>query len=584
MRRAAVLSAVVVAAALVADAAPDDLAPLRADVDALIKALDGEPVEGPSPTARMFDFNVAGETKTRAVLDEAWRIATTVAAARKRGPATRRLAVFLFPTADAKPAGAGESDLVEIDGIVRVRRAGKAPDAAKTSSAPLLRGANLRRPALPDVKRALAALDAGKVPEGEIDAVAAAVGEAAAKSPDVFRELERRFLADESGGWPMTALAASGADAAQGELTTRLASLAAIVAKDHGPVDAERLAAVVRALERCRRGAAVEAIAGDAWRGRPIDGVHVRLDDDLDPARTPLLAAAGLDVALRVDLFRTNAFASAGLDEARRALDRSLRTLCMRLIDAGGAPLSAATVVELARGLLPRIDDAETATRPLVLSAAETLLFGARPVGDAAAGLERLGPYPDAAKLLATFVKDADSGDVALYDGEPSIFDLAGAPPAPLVPRLVPDANPTRAADGTAPEQPARRATLTGEIFGQWLRLVLTNVGDGPITVDPVALRCVVAERRTEEIYGGPGAARTSRRLKLTFGALRPPAVVAAARFVKLAPKEALTLVVDLRKEDRAADHVVVELRPAFLVRGRPEAPQLAEFGETSVK
>jgi hypothetical protein len=580
MRLAAALTSIVLAFALSADAAPpapDPTPTLRADVDALVKSMTAGavPADGPSPTARVNRLLAAGDARLRPVLDDAWRIVTTMEAAKPYAAATKALVRFLYMTAESGKT----ASIVEEDGIVRVRRVDEArPDEAKPAFAALVKGGRPRPPSRPSLKKALAALDAGGVADGEILDVAKAVGESCGANKQAMAELLARFDADADGAWPTTALAWSGSSDAEPRLRARVAALA-LRASQPEAVAASMLPGACRALEHVRRDALVDEIG--KLSGAPRDAA---------------VAAAGVDVAMCVDLATA---AGVGEPTTRNA---ALAAVCRRIVDARVAlRISAATSAALARLLASRVDDVDAPLRASVLAAAERWFFGAvrAPAADAAKGIapaaadakpaaELVGPYPDMAKALASIVKDLAAGDLLFADDEePSLFDLAAPTPTVEWARLQSDVrspDPAASVPPGADGVPPPTVQLRGEVYGQWLRLTLTNVGPSAITVNPTALRYATAECGVSEIYGGPAGGRTYRRLKLTLGAVRASVATPAFRLLTLAPNERLPWVIDLRAQDRTIDHVSVELFPDFAVRGAPAAPPLMGFSETWVK
>jgi hypothetical protein len=585
VRRAALLTSIVLMAALRADGAPpapDPTTALRADVDALVKAMTdaSASTDGPSPTARVNRLVAAGDARLRPVLEGAWRIVTTSADGRPYAAATKSLIRFLYPTAEsAKSPTSASVTLVDEDGIVRIRRADAASsDDSTPAFAALLKGAWLRRPSKPDLKKTLEALDAGAVPDGEISDVAKAVGETCGGNKRATADLLARFDAAESVAWPATALAWSSSPDAEPRLRDRVASFALRASKPDAAAAAV-LAGACRALEHVRRDALVDEIG--KLSGAPRDAA---------------VAAAGGDVAMRVDLA---AAADGGEPSARNA---ALAAVCRRIVDARGAlRISAATSTELARLFASRVDGVDAPLRASVLAAAERWFFGAvrASTADAATGLapaaadakpsvELVGAYPDMAKALASIANDLAAGDLVFADDEePSLFDVVAAKPTVEWARLQSDVRSPNPMDGVPPGAdgaPPPTVQLRGEVYGQWLRLTLTNVGPTAITVNPTAMRYATAEYGVHEIYGGPAGGRTYRRLKLTLGAVRASVATPAFRLRTLAPNERLPWVIDLRHEDRAIDHVSVELYPTFVVRGAPAAPPLMGFSETWVK
>jgi len=584
MRLAAALTTIVLVLALRADAAPAvDDATLRADVDALVKAMsaDAEPADGPSPTARVGRLLSAGDARLRPLLDETWRIVTTAEAAKHYAAATKALVRFLYSTTDGGKAApnvvapAVPAPIVEDYGVVRVRRVDDAwTDDARPAFAALVKGGRPRRIAKPDLTKALAALDAGSIADAETADVAEAVGEACRGNKQATADLLARSDAGADVAWTATALAWSGSPDAEPRLRARVRSIATRAAQPDAAA-ASMLPGACRALAHVRREALVDEIG--RLSGAPRDAA---------------CAAAGVDVATCVDV----AAASGAVEPAAR--NAALAAVCRRIVDPRCVVrLSSETTTTLARLLAARADDVDAPLRASVLAAAESWFFGAvrapaadaaKAASDASPAAELVGPYPDMARALASIGKDVAAGDlVFVEDAEPSLFDLAAVAPSVEWARLSSEVRSPDPAASVAPGAdgaPPPTVKLTGEVFGQWLRLTLTNVGTAAITVNPTALRYATAEYGVHETYGGPAGGRTYRRLKLTLGAVRASVATPASRLATLAPNERLPWVIDLRAQDRTIDHVSVELFPTFAVRGAPAAPLLTGFSETWVK
>ena len=564
------------AAAGGADAADDSTDALRRDVASLLAAMGGaDPVDGPSPTALVHRICSAGDERLRPFLQETW-MATgpSAAGARWRAP-LRRLVSFLFGTSRRDPAASeGETAIFEVDGIVRLRRTpGEATarrDEVPWSFGELVEGGTLRKPRAADVRKAVAALAAGTIPQDERPAVAQAVGEACSSSRRSVLDLLSQFDADPSVPWLVTALGWTGSRAVEPALRGRVASLAA-----NSDTPRAALETACRALRHLDRGALAEEI--EKLAGNPRDAA---------------MAAAGLDVAASIDL----AAIERASDPAAR--DAALRDLCRHVRDAAGRSRpSGATTARIVRLFTAGLADADDATRETIAGAAEELLFrGSRAVisrsspatGDGAGRTsvtgECIGPCPDAASVLASMAADLDGGLFVFADGAPSVFDLAGQPdPARARPLRSAVSSPEPAVP-LAPGPEPQTVRLRGEVIGPVIRLTLKNEGAGPISVNPAALHCGMAEFTERAVYGGPGGSRTSTNLKLVLGYVNAFVATPAASLVTVAPGGEFGWGVALRGEHRGATHVSVEMAGSFLVRGRPEARPLTEFAETWVK
>lgn len=599
-RAAVAASACVLVLAADTPAADDPAAALKSDVDALAKMLDdrwgGRDDDGPSPTARVNRLVAAGDARLRPVLADAWKAVagpTSVGGAERYRNAVRQLARFLYSLADTgKTAAQGDDELVEEDGVVRIRKGdptggfgwkgwkgggfGRKNDESSPPLADLLKGGKLRKAAKPDVKKALAALDVGKTPESERAAVAKALGEACATNKPGLADLLRRQDADPADRWLMTALAWTGAPDAERPLRTEIESLAPRVAEGKTAA-APILATACWALKRVRRDALVEEVG-------KLTG----------PAREAALAASGPDFATSLDLA---AIEKASDPAARDAL---VLAACRRISAADGdARPSPATLTALTKLLAPASASTDATLREAALAAAETLFFAFNryPIDDGDSSTsgdretrtkrtgERLGPYPDMAALLASLGRDVDAGDVVFYDeAAATIFDAAPAADAVSGKALFSDVKCPDPRRYDAPAEERAPLKLQGVFVAEGLRLTLTNVGAAPLAVDPVALRYGSAEITTEEFTGSPGGAAKYRQLKLALGFLRTGVATPSARLVVLAPKECYAWTAAVRPEHRGVDHVCVELEGTFSVRGKAPAARIASFDDTWVK
>jgi hypothetical protein len=477
------------------------------------------------------------------------------------------LARFLYAIAETgKNAPVGGATLVDEAGAVRVRLvagAGAPTAESKPPLAALIKGGRLRRPLKPVAADLLAALSAGNVAPDERDSVAQTVGEACAGDRTAMSELIQRYVADPACEWLAVCLAWSGSPDAEAPLRDELVSLAGRAAA--GEADAKRrIGGACRALGRLRREALLDALG--SLEGAPRDAA---------------LAVVGFDMATSVDV----AAAVRAPDESRR--NAALASLCARIVGTrGDARASAATTTALANLLASRVEEVESPLHASVVAAANAYFYGFVP-SDPQPDEERIGPYPDTTKALATLVKDVASGDLRFTDvGDDSIFDFAVRQRAPEWQTLKsavisPQAG---ARDEPAPDGAAPTVELKGEVFGQWLRLALKNVGTTPISVNGTALRHGTAVCTKFERYGGPGVVRTYRRLKLTLGFMRATVATPSDRLTTLGPNEQFPWVIDLRSADRTVEHVSVEMFPDFEIRGGPPAAPLTGFTETWVK
>jgi hypothetical protein len=574
-----------------APAGDDPAAAIRTDVDALVKMLDdrwaGRDDEGPSPSARVNRLVAAGDAKLRPVLAEAWKAATTwTAAARYKNP-IRQLARFLYSlTETGKTAAQGDDEIVEEDGVVRIRQGdavggfgwkgwngggfGRKTDDSSPSFAELLKGGKLRKAPRPDVKKALASLDGGKIPETERFAVAKAIGEGCAANKTALQDLLRRQDADPADQWLMTALAWSGSAEAERPLRLEIETLAGRVA-DGKEAAIPILETACRALKRLRRDALVEEIGKLAG-----------------PPREAVLAAAGLDFATSIDL--------AAIEKTPDGPEKHamLSAVCARIARGrGDARASSATLTALTKLLAANAASSDESLRAAVLDAAETLLYALNryPIHTGASSNsggstvetkidgESLGPYPDMATLLASLAADLAKGELSFADPvETSVFELTGGTERADDRALVSDAknpDPLYASDGD--RAPVK---IRGETVGEGLRLTLTNVGTAPVAINPLALRYGIAEFTTHE----GGGVKPYKQLKLRLGFVRAGVAVPADRLVVLAPKAEFSWTALVRPEHRGADHVSVEMLDSFAVLGKTPAPPLERFSETFVK
>jgi hypothetical protein len=596
MRRwtAAATAAALAVFAAGAPAAEDPAAALKGDVDALVKMLDdrwgGRDDGGPSPTARVNRLVAAGDAKLRPVLAEAWRVVTTSSdAERYRNPA-RQLVRFLYSLAATGGAAAqGDDEILEEDGIVRIRAGdavgnfgwkgwngggfGRRTDESAPPFAEVVKGGKLRKASKPDVKKALAALDAGRIAENERYAAAKAIGEACATNKPALQDLLRRQDADPASPWLLTALAWTASPDAERPLRLEIESLAGRVAEGREAA-APILAAACRSLRRLRNDALVEEAA--KLTGAP---------------REALLAAAGLDFATALDVAAVEKAPDAA------AKDAALAAACRRIVAShGDERASAATLTALVKLLAASAGAADEALRRAVLDAAEALLYAynrypiqsGSSTGDGASESrttvtgERLGAYPDMASVLASMGKDLAKGDFVFTDErETLLFDMAGGTVRGETKALASD---VRSPDSTSAPDERSAVRLKGEFVEGGLRLTITNAGAASVAVDPVALRYGTAELTRHEFAGGAGGGKPYRQLALFLGFVRAGVATPADRLVVLAPKAEFTWTAPVRPEHRDADHVSVECYGGFAVRGTPAAAPLGPFLETWVK
>lgn len=568
MRTRTIAGGVLAALVLVAggaEAADDPGPALRADVDALVQAIaESRPDDDASPTARVNRLLAAGEARLRPVLEETWYVVTTHSAAEEWRGATRRLVRFLYSFPGPGDGAAGSpAEIVEVDGVVRIRRRAATDGPGEVAVAPappeadtvsqfrlLVRGGRLRAAARPDLKKAFAALGDDELGDEERAAIARAIGESCAASQQAVRDLTRRFEAESANPWLATALAWSGAPAAEA-LRGQAGAIAGQVAQGKTEL-APRLAIVCRALAHLRRAALVDAIVAMP-----------------DAARREAMAAAGTDVATSADLA---ALAKAPDAAAKRAL---VEAICRRLrAGVPGPRASGRTLAAIAGILVSSLDSADDALRAEILGAAERVFHGR------SAGV----PCPGVAETLASLAKDLASGDLAFAGSETTIFDVAERVPRGERMPLLTDVrcpDPERVDLADDQRAPVR---IRGVLVAQWLRLSLTNASGVAITVNPVALRYATSEYSRQEVYGGPGGDRHYVRLSLRLGCAGPSAVTSADRLVTLQPTESYSWTITLPAEQREADHVCVELTDGIAVRGKPAAPLLTWFLGTWVK
>ncbi len=551
----------------------DDVAALVAWVPLRVAESLGEP-EGPSPTVLTARIVARGDGKVRPELKTLWRLAAVEGApASERRRAVEEVIRFLYGTGD--PA---EPPLRMVDGAVVVfppkrgdydfgsfdRQSATAPRPPSFDE--LVKGGKLRAAPKPLGAKLLAALQRSEVAgwgwEAR-EALARATGEtctgaAAAK----LVELAAQQPTDAT---LATALAWSAAPEAEAELRRRVASLAARVA-DGKDAAKPLLASAVAGLHHVKPQALRDELD--------------RLPDD---ARAAAVGAGGTDLVLGYVLDRAEQAGESG---------RSASLDLVRAVVADGngevpADAGARLVAFLQRAAL------DAALRDEALRTAETLLYGYNryPIRSSSemngiattdAG-ERVGPYPGIGVVLDRIAGDLAAGAAVFQRRASNLWD---EPAARLAGEWV-DAR----SDVPSPHPgeyfytaAAAPVGLAGEFGPEGLKLTLTNRGAAPFALNATSLGWGCGEVVTTTIRPQGGKATSFTSLGLKLGFVRAPIAVPAERLVVLAPGGSHTWTVALRNEDRAVDHVSVEVLGLVDVVGKPAAPLLRGLLETWVK
>jgi len=602
-RRLAIVVVAAVCAPTSAPAQDDEIAAIRRDVDALVRRIeDGPKIDADSPTAIVNRLLSAGEAKLRQVLEEAWRIAAGRAAfGDDRETSVGWVVRFLYGRFERLDYDKDAPPIVCADGVVMIRpndiglgfRSGPWPPPPPPTFAQLVENGKLRTPRTPTAEELLADMPeivARNEFRDACDDFARALGEACAADAASIKRL--MVLADDARFEPLllTAVAWTRTPEAVKSLCDKLPRLASAALADIDP--RAPFEAACRGLVHADRTALPGAIAkmqstecqDASWRVVGLDVAEPQFEAWLDAASSESARTAALR---RIDAI----LRERGQTPATTSVGRMLSRL----------------IVETVRG--------DGTTRAAAVGAAEALLGGGRGPHETGGSSndssgsrsreskgEQMHPYPETETALRAWKSDLGAGRIAFVDRRSSAFDEASQPPTVLDPEVLSDVAPAddlrpAPAPDTAPATKFKprvefarpkfsgaKLHLRGAFTSEGLTLMLTNVGDAPISVDPVALRYVSAEVMDEKVSATGVESREYRRMSLLFGSTPHATVVDAKELVTLAPGKSFAWTTVVRPQDRGVDHVVVSLTYGIRVHGRPSAPLVTQFGDVWVK
>jgi hypothetical protein len=606
MRRTALA---LVAAALLSLIAPtraraDDDDAIRRDVDAFVRRIEDGPQPGAdSPTAIVNRLLSADETRLRAVLAQAWKIAgPTGSSGSDRFFSVRWTIRFLFGRVE--PEGAGEKHDPALSDVVRIGPedgCGSFCGTCNRQNAPpiefgaLVGDGRLRKPTTPRAG-ALVELLAGQRPEEftrpDDDDVVRAIGEACATDAPArtrllevaaSRDPDTRFIlaiawtrSPEAVRFLRGLLPAAAAGCAGGSAAAR--STLAAVCRGLAHIDRAQLNAALAALPENQLDGALGA-AG-------LDAAEPFLSSRVDAARQPADVAAAYH---RIAVVLASPYGQNKLD------------FVARLGESDAPPPSAAAAQRMIARCAAALRTSDPAARTEALAAAATLLCdpsrdtASSGVSCAAYELKSRGdavsPYPSVEAGLREIGEALAAGHLSVGDRWTSVFD---AEACDREHREFARAKSSvesqfrgpvgRELDWPDEQQWFPGLRLDGDVVDAGLRLTLTNIGAEAVSIDPVALRCASAEALTEHVVRRDQSAQDYRLLHLLLGTSECAITVDATTLVVIGPGKSYEWTIALRPQDRDVEHVAVSLRYDVRVRGAEPAPLVTAFGSTWIK